>query len=73
MYDTYTGSGGKMRILLLSDTESKYIWDHFDAERFEDIELVISCGDLKSEYLSFIATMIKAVSYTHLFLFPQLF
>jgi predicted phosphodiesterase len=36
-----------MRILLLSDTESKYIWDHFDAERFEDIELVISCGDLQ--------------------------
>jgi Icc-related predicted phosphoesterase len=66
MYDTYTGSGGKMRILLLSDTESKYIWDHFDAERFEDIELVISCGDLKSEYLSFIATMIKApVFYVH--------
>ncbi len=55
-----------MRILLLSDVESEYIWDHFDAEKFSDIDLVISCGDLKSEYLSFIATMIKApVFYVH--------
>lgn len=55
-----------MRILLVSDTENKYIWDHFDIERFEGIDLVISCGDLKSEYLSFIATMIKApVYYVH--------
>jgi len=55
-----------MRILLVSDIESKYIWDHFDPESFKDVELVISCGDLKSEYLSFIATMIKApVFYVH--------
>lgn len=55
-----------MRILLVSDTESKYIWDHFDSERFEGIDLVISCGDLKSDYLSFIATMIKApIYYVH--------
>lgn len=49
-----------MKILLVSDVESAYIWDHFEPERFRDIELVISCGDLKAEYLSFIVTMIKA-------------
>lgn len=55
-----------MRILLVSDTESEYIWDHFDAERFEGIDLIISCGDLKSDYLSYLATMIHApVFYVH--------
>lgn len=55
-----------MRVLLVSDVESKYIWDYFDHQRFADIDLVISCGDLKSEYLSFLATMIKApVFYIH--------
>ena len=50
----------QMKILLVSDHEEPYIWDYFDRERFKDIELVLSCGDLKAEYLSFIVTMIKA-------------
>jgi Icc-related predicted phosphoesterase len=49
-----------MRILLVSDIENEYIWDHFDPARFSNIDLVISCGDLKRDYLSFIATMIQA-------------
>lgn len=49
-----------MKILIVSDIESPYIWDNFQPEKFRDIELVISCGDLKSEYLSFIVTMINA-------------
>lgn len=49
-----------MKILLVSDKEESYIWDYFDRERFQDIELVLSCGDLKAEYLSFLVTMIKA-------------
>jgi len=49
-----------MKILLVSDKEEPYIWDFFDHERFADIELVLSCGDLKAEYLSFLVTMIKA-------------
>ena len=47
-----------MKILLVSDHEEPYIWDYFDRERFRDIELVLSCGDLKAEYLSFLVTMI---------------
>jgi Icc-related predicted phosphoesterase len=55
-----------MRILLVADIESEYIWDHFDAERFEGVDLIISCGDLKSEYLSYLATMIHVpVFYVH--------
>lgn len=49
-----------MKVLLISDVESPYIWDHFDPEKFKDVELVISCGDLKAEYLSFIVSMVKA-------------
>lgn len=49
-----------MKILLVSDKEEPYIWDFFDHDRFADIELVLSCGDLNAEYLSFLVTMIKA-------------
>lgn len=55
-----------MKILLVSDTESKYIWDFFSKDTFSDIDLVISCGDLKSDYLSYLTTMINApVFYVH--------
>ena len=49
-----------MKILVVADHEEKYIWDYFDKERFKDIELIISCGDLKKQYLSFLVTMITA-------------
>jgi uncharacterized protein len=49
-----------LKILLISDKEEPCLWDYFDAERFKDIELIISCGDLKTEYLTFLVTMIKA-------------
>jgi len=55
-----------MKILIVSDTESRYIWDHFNKERFRDIDLVISCGDLKASYLQFLVTMIGVpVLYIH--------
>lgn len=46
-----------MKILCLADEESKAYWDFFRKERLEDIDLVLSCGDLKPEYLSFLVTM----------------
>lgn len=52
-----------MKILIISDHESKFIWDHFKAERYEDIDLVIACGDLKASYLSFLVTMLRAPVY----------
>ncbi len=42
-----------MKILLVSDVESRYIWDHFNKEKFKDVELVLSCGDLKAPICSF--------------------
>ena len=55
-----------MKIMLVSDKENDFIWDHFDPERFRDIELIISCGDLQSSYLSFLVTMIHVpLFYVH--------
>lgn len=48
-----------MKLLLVSDKEDRYIWDHFDNERFKDIAFILSCGDLKAEYLSFLVTMVN--------------
>lgn len=55
-----------MKILAVSDVEDKYIWDYFDKERFKDVDLIISCGDLKASYLEFLVTMIPApLVYVH--------
>lgn len=55
-----------MKILVLADEESKFLWDYYEEGRFDGIDLVISCGDLKPHYLSFIATYTKApVLYVH--------
>lgn len=55
-----------MKVLFLADVESKKYWDFFDKEDFADIDLIISCGDLKASYLSFLATMTGIeVAYVH--------
>lgn len=46
-----------MKILLIGDKESTYLWDHFDYARFSDIDCIISTGDLKAEYLRFLVTV----------------
>ena len=47
----------KMRILAISDIESKYLWDYFEKSKLDGIDLIISCGDLKRQYLEFLVTM----------------
>ncbi len=46
-----------MKILVIADEESKVLWDYYDKKKLEDVDLIISCGDLKPEYLSFLVTM----------------
>lgn len=56
----------KIKILAVSDFESKFIWDHFDPAIFKGMDLIISCGDLKASYLSYLVTMIPApLFYVH--------
>lgn len=55
-----------MKILLISDEESPYLWDHYQPGRLEGIDLILSCGDLSPQYLSFLVTMGRApVMYIH--------
>ena len=55
-----------MKILCVSDTENPAYWDHYRRGMLSDIDLIISCGDLKSDYLSFLVTMGHApVFYVH--------
>ena len=46
-----------MKLLLLSDKESPFLWDYYQPGRLKEYDLILSCGDLKAEYLSFLVTM----------------
>ena len=46
-----------MKILVVADIESKALWDYFEPGRLEDVDLIISCGDLAPRYLEFLVTM----------------
>lgn len=46
-----------MKILAVADEESKYLWDYYEREKLADVDLILSAGDLKPEYLSFLTTM----------------
>ncbi len=46
-----------MKILVIADEESKFLWDFWDKSKLEGVELILSCGDLSAEYLSFLTTM----------------
>lgn len=55
-----------MRILCLSDQICPALWEHFRPELLEGIDLILSCGDLPAEYLSFLVTMARApLLYVH--------
>ena len=55
-----------MKILVLADVESKYLWDYFEKEKLEGIDLILSAGDLKPQYLSFLASFSKVpILYVH--------
>lgn len=49
-----------MNILVLADQESPALWDYFEKRKLEGIDLILSCGDLDPEYLSFLATFTHA-------------
>lgn len=49
-----------MKILVLADSESKSLYEYYEPEKVKDIDLIISCGDLRAAYLSFFATFSHA-------------
>ncbi|MDE6845222.1 MAG: metallophosphoesterase [Lachnospiraceae bacterium] len=46
-----------MKILVLADHKSKYLYDFYEPDKLKDIDLIISCGDLSPVYLSFFVTL----------------
>lgn len=56
----------QLKVMVVADEESAYIWDYFDREKFRGIDAIISCGDLKPSYLTFLCTMVGApLMYVH--------
>ena len=45
-----------MRIMAISDTESTALWDHYNSNKITDTDLILSCGDLNPNYLSFLVS-----------------
>jgi len=55
-----------VKILLISDEESPYLWDYYQPGKLEGIDLILSSGDLSPSYLSFLVTMGNApLLYVH--------
>lgn len=55
-----------MKILTVSDETYPGLWEHYTPGKLDEYDLIISCGDLKPEYLSFLVTMAKVpLLYVH--------
>ena len=55
-----------MKILTVSDEECAALWEYYVPGRLKDYDLIISCGDLKASYLSFLVTMARCpLLYVH--------
>ena len=55
-----------MKILCLSDEECPALWDYYVPGRLKDYDLILSSGDLKASYLSFLVTMARCpLLYVH--------
>ena len=55
-----------MKILAVSDEASPGLWDYYTPEKTKGVELIISCGDLKKEYLEFLTTVVNVpLLYVH--------
>lgn len=55
-----------MKILSLSDIEIGFIYSAQITQRFRDVDLVISCGDLPHYYLEYVVSMLNVpVYYVH--------
>ena len=46
-----------MKILALSDTEARSLYDYYRPGKLKDYDLILACGDLRVEYLEFLVTM----------------
>lgn len=52
-----------MKILTVSDQVDPALYDNFKIDRFPGVNLILSCGDLPPEYLSFLVTSFNVPLY----------
>lgn len=50
-----------MKILVLADRKSKYLYDFYEPDKLKDVDLIISCGDLPASYLSFLSPSVMCL------------
>ena len=48
-----------MRLLVVSDREEPGLWDYYTPRKTEDVDLILSCGDLDPDYLEFLVTVVN--------------
>ncbi|MGL5434227.1 MAG: metallophosphoesterase family protein [Lachnospiraceae bacterium] len=48
-----------MKIMVIADQESKWLYDFYEPSKLEGIDLIISCGDLRDKYLDFFASVAR--------------
>ena len=46
-----------MKILAVSDDESKYYYEYYSPGKLDEFDLILACGDLHKVYLEFLTTM----------------
>lgn len=49
----------KIKILAIADEINPYLYDYFDKSNFSDIDLILSAGDLRPRFLSFLVSMLN--------------
>jgi Icc-related predicted phosphoesterase len=55
-----------VKLLLISDEEDKYLWEYYRPGNLDGVDLILSAGDLKASYLSFLVTMAnRPLLYVH--------
>lgn len=55
-----------MKILTVSDEPCSALWDYGTPAKLKEYDLILSCGDLRSNYLSYLVTIGRApVFYVH--------
>ena len=55
-----------MKILAVADEECSALWDYYTPGCLDEFDLILSSGDLKASYLSFLVTMARCpVMYVH--------
>lgn len=57
--NTTAAATGPVKVLAISDQVANLVYSQHIRERFRDVELVVSCGDLPPNYLEFIVSALN--------------